>query len=474
MRYKLLAFIALLALTGTVKAQQKWGLLQCIEYAMANNISVKQVDLQSKIAELTLQQSKYGQLPNLNFSGGPSFSNGRSQDPTTFSLTTQSFISANMQLQSSVDIFNWFSKRNTIAANEWELQAAKANTDKLKNDIALTIANLYLQILLGMEQEKIAGLQLQQSQAQLSNTRKLVDAGNLPELNAAELEAQVARDSSNIIAAKGNVIQNILSIKAYMAIDAATPFEIETPAAEKIFVEKLADLQPETVYALAIANMPQQRFNDFKMKAAQKTSAAVKGNMYPSLSMVGSLGSRYNSRANEITGVAFSNDTIGKVIVGGIPYGVFAPFPDYTSRKQPFFSQLNKNFNQSVGLSLRIPIFNGLSTRTNYEKSKINIRNQELQKELDNQTLKQDIYKAYNAAVVALEKLHAGKKTLETAERTLYYAQKRYEAGMMGTFELITNQNNLFRAKLEHALNQFDYVFKMKVLEFYKGQGLKF
>ena len=474
MRCKILALLTLLIAASTAKAQEKWGLLKCIEYAMTNNISIKQVDLQSKIAELTLKQSKYGQLPNLNFSGGPGFSNGRSQDPTTFTLITQSFFSANMQLQSTVDIFNWFSKRNTIAANEWELQAARANTDKLKNDISLTIANLYLQILLGMEQEKIAGLQLQQSQAQLSNTRKLVDAGNLPELNAAELEAQVARDSSNIIAAKGNVIQNILSIKAYMAIDAATPFEIETPAAEKIFVEKLADLQPETVYALAIANMPQQRFNDFKMKAAQKTSAAVKSNMYPSLSMVGSLGSRYNSRASEITGVTFSNDTIGKVVIGGVPYGVFAAFPDYSRSKQPFFSQLNKNFNQSVGLSLKIPIFNGLNTRTNYQKSKINIRNQELQKELDNQTLKQDIYKAYNAGVVALEKLHAGKKTLETAVRTLYYAQKRYEAGMMSTFELITNQNNLFRAKLEHALNQYDYVFKMKVLEFYKGQGLKF
>jgi outer membrane protein len=196
--------------------------------------------------------------------------------------------------------------------------------------------------------------------------------------------------------------------------------------------------------------------------------------MYPTLSMFGSLGSRYNSRANEITGVTYANDTIGKVIVGGVPYSVFAPFPDYSSRKQPFFPQLNKNFNQSIGLSLRIPIFNGLSTRTNYQKSKINIQSQELQKQLDNQTLKQDIYKAYNASMVAMEKLHAGKKTLETAERTLYYAQKRYDVGLMGTFELITNQNNLFRAKLENALNQFDYVFKMKVLEFYKGQGLKF
>ena len=476
MRYKLLTLIALLTVTGTVQAQEKWGLLKCIEHAMANNISVKQVDLQSKIAALTLKQSKYGQLPNLNFSGGPGFSNGRSQDPTNFSLITQSYLSGNVQLQSSANIFNWFSKRNTIAANEWELQAAKANTDKLKNDIALTVANLYLQILLGMEQEKIAGVQLQQSQAQLSNTRKLVDAGNLPELNAAELEAQVARDSSNVIAAKGNVIQNILSIKAYMAIDAATPFEIETPAAEKIFVEKLADLQPETVYALAIANMPQQRFNDFKLKAAQKSSAAARGGLYPTISIFGNLVSRYNSRSEEVAGSTLVNPAFGKVTINSIDYSVYRlfPFPDYTYRKQPFFSQLNQNFNQSVGLNLSVPIFNGLSARTNYQKSKISIRNQELQKELDNQTLKQDIYKAYNASMVALEKLNAGKKTLETAERTLYYAQKRYDVGLMGTFELITNQNNLFTAKLQDALNRFDYVFKMKVLEFYKGQGLKF
>ncbi|MEP7237113.1 MAG: TolC family protein [Ferruginibacter sp.] len=474
MRYKFLTLLALLVIAGSARAQEKWGLLKCIEQAMANNISVKQIDLQTKIAELQLKQSKLGQLPSLNFSGGPSYNNGRNQDPTSFSLITQSYVSANMQLQSSAEIFNWFSKRNTIAANEWELQAAKANTDKLKNDIALTVANLYLQILLGKEQEKIAGIQLQQSQAQLSNTRKLVDAGNLPELNASELEAQVARDSSNIITAKGAVIQNILSLKAYMAIDAATPFEIETPPVDKIPVEKIADLQPEAVYTSAMANMPQQKYNDYKIKAAQKTSAAAKGSLYPTISIYGSLGSGYNSRATEVTGVTFPNKNIGQVIVGGTTYNVFTPYPDYTSDKQQFFSQLNQNFRQSVGLSISIPFFNGYSARTNYLKSKIAIQNQQLQKQLDDQTLKQNIYQAYNAAVVALEKLNAGKKGMETAERTLYFAQKRYDVGMTGTFELITNQNNLFTAKLQNALNQYDYIFKMKVLEFYKGQGLKF
>jgi len=475
MRHKFLFLIFLLVITGSANAQQKWSLLRCVEYAMANNISIKQTDLQSKTAGLQLKQSRLSLIPSLGFSGGPSYNSGRNQDPTSFSLITQSYLSANMQLQSSAEIFNWFSKRNTIAANQWELQAAKANTDKLKNDIALTVANAYLQILLAMEQEKIASIQLQQSQAQLSNTRKLVDAGALPELNAAELEAQVARDSSTLISAKGNVTQNILSIKAYMALDAAAPFEIETPSVEKIPVEKIADLQPEAVYALATANMPQQKANDFKLKAAEKNAAAARGGLFPTISMFGSLGTGFNSRAQEITGVSQINAPLGKVNVGGTDYNVFPlqPFSNYNYGKTAFFPQLNQNFRQSIGLSLNVPIFNGYSARTNYERSRINIKNQQLQKDLDNQSLKQNIYQAYNAAVVALEKYNAGKKSLETADRTYSFAQKRFEVGMMSTFELITNQNNLFRARLENALNQFDYVFKMKVLEFYKGQGLK-
>lgn len=474
MRMKFLTLLTILFISGAAQAQEKWDLLRCVQYAMDNNITVRQTDLQSKIAELQLKQSRMGLLPNLNFSGGPGYNSGRNQDPTSFSLITQSYLSANMSLQSSAQIFNWFSKRNTIAANEWELEAARASTDKLKNDIALTVANSFLQILLAKEQEKIAGVQLQQSQAQLSNTRKLVDAGSLPELNAAELEAQVARDSATVITAKGSVYQNILNLKAFMAMDADSHFEIEAPPVEKIPIEKIADLQPEAVYQLAMINMPQQRVNDFKIKAAQKNSAAAKGSLYPTFSISGRLGSSYNNRTIEATGIdSISARIIGKTNVGGTDYNVVADYPNYRTQKQPFFSQLNQNFSQSIGLTLSIPIFNGYNARTNYERTKITIRNQQLQKELDDKTLKSDIYRAYDAAVVALEKFNAGKKSLETAERSYGFALKRYEVGMLTTFELITNQNNVFRAKLENALNQFDYVFKMKVLEFYKGQGLK-
>ena len=475
MRIKVCTILAVLFISSSAKAQQKWNLLQCVEYAMANNITVKQTDLQTKLSDLQYKQSKLGQYPSASFSAGPAYNSGRNQDPTSFSLITQSYISANMQLQSSAQIFNWYSKRNTIAANFLEWQAAKASTDKLKNDIALTVANSYLQILLAKEQEKIAGVQLQQSQAQLKNTRKLVDAGALPELNASELEAQVARDSATVISAKGSVDQSVLALKAYMSIEAAAPFEIETPPVEKIPVEKISDLQPDAVYALAIANMPQQRVNVFKLKAAQKTSAAAKAGMYPTISVYGSLASGFNSRAKEISGSTQSSVPFGNVTIGPTTYNVFPlqPFTSYEYSKTAFPRQLNENFRQSVGLNVSVPIFNGSSLRTGYERSKINIQNLQLQKELDNQKLKQDIYQAYNAAMIALEKFNAGKKSLQTAERSFSFAQKRYDVGMLSTLELITNQNNLFRARLENTLNQFDYVFKMKVLEFYKGQGLK-
>lgn len=462
-------------ITAASHAQEKWSLPKCIEYAMVNNISIKQTALQSEIAAVTLKQSRLDQIPNLNFSGGPSYSSGRNQDPTSFSLITQSYVSANMQLQSSGEIFNFFSKRNTIAANNWELLATRANTDILRNNIALMVANQYLNILLGIEQEKIAGVQLQQSQAQLANTRKLVDAGSLPELSAASLEAQVARDSATVVSAKGNVIQNTLALKASMGMDASVPFEVETPPVDRIPVEKIADLQPEYVYSIAMTNMPQQRYNDYKIKAAQKSSAAAHGNLYPTLSAFGSLGTGYNSRAQEVISVTQVNAPFGNVTVNGTSYQVYpiTPFSNYNYGKTSFGDQLNQNFRQSIGLNLSVPIFNGYAAKSNYLRSKINVRNQQLQKQSDDLKLKQDIYSAYNASVIALEKYNAGKKAVETAERTYFFAQKRFEVGMLSTYDLITAQNNLFSAKLQNALDQFDYVFKMKVLEFYKGMGLK-
>lgn len=475
MRYLVKFFIAFLVLCTTATAQEKWDLRKIVDYAMVNNITVRQADVEASISGLLYKQSKLSLYPAANFSSNTAYNNGRNQDPTSFNLITQSYVSSGFQLQTSINIFNWFSKKNNILANQWEYEASKANIDKFKNDIALTVANNYLQILLADEQQNIARVQLQQTQAQLNYTRKLVNAGSLPELNASELEAQEARDSANFISARGSVAQAVLVLKSNMNIDAAAPFDVAVPPVELIPVENIADLQPDAVFALAVKNLPQQRANGFKLRAAIKTAESVKGNMFPTVSAFGNLGTGYNSRANEIIGSQQILVPIGKVSVSGTDYTVFPnqPFTNYNYGKTAFFRQMNQNFRQSFGIGLNVPVFNGAQLRTNWERSKLNIRTIELQQDADNQKIKQDIYQAYNAATVALEKFNSSQKSVAASQRSYNFAQKRYEVGMLSTFELITNQNNLFRAKLESVLNQFDYVFKMKVLEFYRGQGLK-
>lgn len=482
MRILLTAGLCCLFSVHSVQAQQKWNLKTCVEYAMANNISVRQADVQAKLSELTYRQSRLSQLPNASFGLNGSVNSGNNQDPTTFSRVTETYLAAGMQLQSSADIFNFYSKRNTIAANQWEMMAARANVDKIKNDIALSVANAYLQVLLAQEQEKIISVQFQQTSNQLDMTSKMVAAGTLPPLNESQLQAQLALDSSNLISAKGAVTANILNLKALMNVDAGAAFELEAPPVDIIPIEPIADLQPEFVYTQALANQPQQKGNEFRLKAAQKSMDAARGAMKPTLSAFGSLSTNY---------LAFHRRPLYQQIItgyqstgliadagGGTVYDVKSPIitrGDITGYLKPnsLGSQMSDNFRKVFGLSISVPIFNGGILKTAYERSKLNMGSMRLQKEQDDMKLKQDIYQAYNAALVAMQKLEASRKTVDINETTFTYARKRYDVGMLSTFDLVTSQNNLLRARLEYSLNRFDYVFKMKVLEFYKGAGLK-
>lgn len=457
------------------QAQDKWDLRKCVEYALANNISVKQQDVQARLTALSYKQSKLSQYPTLNLNGNYAYSAGRNQNPVTFGLITESYLSSGYTLQSGIEIFNWFSKKNDIAGNQFETQAALANVEKVKNDIALNVAAAYLQALLARQQVSVTEIQIQQSKAQLANTRKLVNAGSLPELNALQLEAQLANDSSSLVTAQSNVAQSLILLKALLNVDAATDFDIETPNVEAIPLDDLASLQPDLVYDLAIKNLPQQRVNDLRIKAAEKFVASARGSMYPTFSAFGSLSTRFNNRAQEIIGVTTSNPAIGNVTVNGTQYNVFpvTPFKNYNYGDIAYFNQLNQNFGQSIGISVNVPIANGGSLRTGYSRSQLNLKGLQLQKDLDNQSLKNNIYKAYNDVISSLQKFSATTKLVEANQKSYDFALKRYNVGLLNTIDLITSQNNLYRSKLERLLSQYDYVFKMKVLEFYKGQGLK-
>lgn len=452
-------------------AQDKWDLKRCVEYALMNNISIRQSQVQASIAELTLQQSRLSQIPSLNFGAGVNYNAGRTQNPANYGLTTTSYWSSGYSLQGNVLLFNWFSKRNTVEANRYNMMAAQTYIDKVKSDIALNVAAAYLQALLAQEQIGVTEVQVKQSNSQLDNTRKLVDAGSLPELNAAELEAQLASDSSTLVTAKATAVQAVLNLKALLFLDASVPFDLDTPPVDRIPVESLADLQPEAVFALAVKNLPLQQWNALRIKGLEKVVRAQKGAMFPTVNMSGSLGTNAISNAQEVKGqVALPPQKIGTAGADTV-YSLPSYFNYFGKRS--YWRQLDGNFGQSIGASLNVPIFNAGSLRTNYRRSKLDLQNARLQKDLDNQTLKQDIYKAYNDATSSLQKWMASVKSVSTAQKAYEFSLKRYNIGLLNSIDLITNQNKLFRARIDALVTQYDYVFRLKVLEFYKGMGIR-
>ncbi|ULQ52450.1 TolC family protein [Flavihumibacter fluvii] len=479
---------------GSIQAQDSvnsgagddpWDLRRCVDYAIKNNISVKQSDVQKRIADLLYDQNKKGRIPNANFSTNSGYQFGRSIDPTTNLFTNQQLLFQGYQFNTDITIFNWNRISSNIASSRLASEAAAADLEKNRNDISLNVATSYLAALLSKVQIEIVKVQLQQSQNQLSDTRKRVEAGTVPELNAVDLEAQVARDSSTLITAVSTFELNLLSLKALLNLDAAVPFSITIPPVDQIPVDPIAELQPALVFDLAMKNQPAQKANELRKRSLEYDVKSAHAALYPTLSAFGGLASNFAN--SNLKGAGFD-------FLGYNPTGPYSAVVDVNGTLTPvqtpniqakqvnksfgemwngWGTQMSNNFRQNIGLAISVPIFSGYQARTSYLRTKLNVENQNLVIDQANQKLKQDIYTAYTNAMSSLQKYNASKTSMNAAQRSYDFASRRYELGLLSTLELITSQTNLTRAKIDVANAQFDYVFRMKVLEFYKGMGIK-
>jgi len=463
------------------QTDSKWDLRRCVEYAINNNISVRQADIQARFSAITLKQSKLQQIPSLNASGDQGFSFGRSLNYETNVYTDASLMYQQIGVNAQANIFNWNSQRNTIKSNDYAYQGDMATVEKAKNDIALNVARQYLLVLLDIEQAGVTEVQLKQSQAQYQNTRKQVDAGALPEINAAELEAQVARDSASLITSQTQIALDKMALKALINLPADAAFELEVPDIEQIPVDNILETSPDQVYEMALKSQPQVRANNLQLLASQKYYQASKGRQYPTISVYGQLASRFNSNFKSLSPVIIGDQLTNAYVLDGVDksyvyspqFGTISNGKNFGQLWDGYGSQLKNNFGQGIGIRLSIPIFNGWQARANIERAKNDIANRELTIEQDTLNLKQDVYNAYHQALGSFQTFNARQKEVKIAERSFELATKRYDIGAMQTIEWLTNQTNLYNARLNILIAQFDYVFKMKVLEFYKGQGVR-
>jgi len=459
-------------------SQETWDLQKCVSYALEHNISVRQADVQARLSALQLKQSKAMRIPTLNFATNGQESFGRSVNQTTYQYTTNSVFYQNYGLQTGVTLFNFFNIKNNIKSAKIQDEADRADINRVKSDVALNVAAAYLQYLQSLEQVNISKGQIDLDAHQLDLTNKQVAAGSIPELNAAQLESQLSTDSSTLITNQATMNQNKLQLLALLDLSADAPFDVSLPDADNIPLEPIAELEPGNLYNIALQNQYQQKVDSLKILSAQYAAKSARAQMYPTITGNASVGSNYSNQYliyNPPVVTPFI-DTSSYININGARYTVNTPTASVTQSayKPAYWKQIfDLNRSEFIGITLNVPIFNNRQLKTAYERARENITSAKLQQELNNQTLQQNIYTAYNNAVAGIEKFSANTKAEQYAQYAYDLAQKRYDIGMLSSSDYLIAANNLYTAKVNRSSAHYEYIFRLKVLEFYKYNHIR-
>lgn len=435
--YKMIQKIVLLflLLVGTqVSAQdKKWTLEECVDYAIQNNISIKQSELDLKTSDVEKMEAIGGFLPTLNASASYSMNTGASINPVTNQFQNQTFKSFSADASSGITIFNGLANWKTLQRSKLNKLANTYRLDKMKDDIALSVANSYLQILFNKEQLKVQISQNSITKENLERTQQLIDAGSLPAGDIFELQATDATQQQQIISTENTLLISKIALCQMLLIKEYTTFDIS----DEVIDLPLTDLSTESQQS--ILTKAKESVKDIKIalsnvEIAKKDVSISRSSYLPTLS--GFVG--YNTRWSEST-----------------------PFN--------FTDQLSLFDGTNVGLRLSIPILNGFSTRGRVQRAKINQERSEYllqQTELD---LESKVYQAYNDVINAKKSYEAAQKTLEARELAFKFSKERHEVGLLNTFDFSQSSIALDNAQSDVLRAKYDYIFRTKILEFYFG-----
>ncbi len=463
---------------------EKWSLEECIEYALDNNLSVKQSEFSVSDSEVQLRQSKGGMYPTANMGGGYSNLWGRSIDPTTNLFSTQRIQSLGLQLSANYTLYGGSQNRNLVKQNRLNLTSATFDLERARNDIMLNVTLEFLTVVLNNELLENAQLQLEITKAQLETTSKQVEVGALPLTNKLDLIAQVESNEVQVINAENNLRIAYLRLKQLLLLPADTPFDIEIPDVDQIDIEQAA-LTANSVYQEAQKIMPEIKSADTQIESADIGVKIARGGMDPRLSLGGSMSSNYSSARDQERFVA---DPDGGSVIVPTPIGyVINPleptqqipvfrdieFPNgETVPDYPIGQQLQDNWSYSVSLNLFIPIFNGLQSRTQHQRAKIFSEQTKILAQQTRQNLRQTIELAYTDAQAAAKTYNASIRQVESLTESFRAAEKSYNLGAMNIYDYQVSSNNLFMARSDLLRAKYNYIFTTKVLDFYLGKPL--
>jgi outer membrane protein len=453
------------------RSQSAWDLQTCIKYAVNHNINLKQSALNNEINKNNTDQSKGAVLPSLNAGASHVYNFGQTIDRFTNTFANTQVLSQNFYLSSNVVLWSGLSQYNNIKSNEYNYLSGVEQLKQQQNDLSLSIANAYIGVIFSEELLKISQNQYSVTAEQMERTSSLVNAGSLAKSVEYDIKAQLANEILNVTTAENNYHISLLTLKQLMNLDSVTNFNIERPTLD-LQEAQLLENNVQYIYESSLKTQPSIKSSEYSILSAERFLRAAKGRISPTLSFNASMGTGTSGLAKDIIGARLTgNSSLIGFTDGG--QSVFAPEYEYITREKSFSNQFKDNINKSLGFTLNIPLYNGLQTHTAIKNAKLNALNARFSKELTEQTLFKNIAQAHANAKAALNKYSASKLSVEAAEESFKYAQQKFNAGVISAMDFSTSKNRLFAAESNLLQAKYDYVFKLKVLDYYQGKPLE-
>ncbi len=440
MKSLLTLFLGIVLSAGalSLQAQNVWDLQTCIDYAIENNLQVKRQEINTRYNETLVKQAKDDKLPNLNGQVSNDFSFGRS---LTYDNTYDNINSSSVAggLNTSMTLYNGMTLSNTVKMRELDLQATMADLQKTKDDIMLSIAAEYLEILFAQEVQLVAEATIEVTNQQIERTRQLVDAGSAAKGALLEIEAQLAREELDLVNAQNRVQLAYLNLFQLLELPMAESFTIKEPLLPEIQAN-LTMINAYDVFSNAINVRPEIKAAQLRVQSAMKQLEIAKGSRYPSLSFGANYYNQYNNQYKDFEGI--------RIDLG---------------------EQLKNNSRSSLGLTLSIPIFNRFQVKNNITNSELQIADFEYQLQQSRNVLRRDIEQVYTNALAAFNRYISTDKAVTSMKEAFRYTEEKFNVGMINSVEYNQSKTNLTNAQSDLLQAKYEYIFRTKILDFYNG-----
>ena len=436
-------FISLLLISIGGKAQERWSLRRCIDYAIEHNINIRRTANAVEQSAVEANSAKWARLPNLNGSAGQSWNWGRTQtaikneetgDYSTVYVNTSSQ-GSNLNLSTSIPLFTGLQIPNQYALAKLNLKAATADLAKAQEDIAINVASAYLQVLFNQELQQVAESQVELSLQQQARITRLADMGKASMAEVAEAKARVAQDQMTAVQARNNYELALLDLSQLIELESPEGFLLESPDVS-FALQQLTP--PDEIYQTALVNKPAIQAAEYRLEGSKHSIRIAQSAYYPQLNLNGSLGTNYYSTIN-----------------------------------RTFRQQMGDNFSKYVGVSLSVPIFNRFSTRNRVRSARLQRDNYELQLTETKKTLYKEIQQAWYNAVAAESKYSSSHTAAEASAESFRLMSEKYENGKANAVEYNEAKQNLMRAQSDELQAKYEYLFRSKILDFYKGESIE-